>query len=357
MPFARPVDRPRTRAAYEEVLALKEKLGDGLVILTHHYQRPEIVEVGDFRGDSFELSARAADQANARHIVFCGVHFMAESARVVAREDQRVFHPNLASGCPMADMAAAPDVQRALHELAETLPGGEKIVPVAYMNTDAAVKALCGRHGGLVCTSSNSDRAFRWAFGQGDRILFVPDEHLGRNTANKLGISPDQQILWDPALPLGGHDEASIRNARVIVWKGYCHVHTWYRVEHIAQARGDYPGCKVVVHPECTEEVVGLADAVGSTALIVRYVAEADPGDTIVIGTELNLTARLAVERSDCNIVPLSRSLCPNMFRISMEKLRDTIVALPDLNEIVLPAPVVADARLSMERMLALPAG
>jgi len=354
--FASPIDRPRTRAAYEEVLAFKEKLGDSLVILTHHYQRPEIVGIGDFRGDSFELSARAADQANARHIVFCGVHFMAESARVVAREDQRVFHPNLSSGCPMADMASAPDVQRALDELKETIPAGEEVVPVAYMNTDAEVKALCGRNGGLVCTSSNSDRAFRWAFEQGERILFVPDEHLGRNTANKLGIPAEQTILWDPALPLGGHDEATIRGARVIVWKGYCHVHTWYKTEHIERARGAYPGCKVVVHPECTEEVVALADAVGSTALIVRYVAEADPGDTVVIGTELNLTARLAREHSDCTIVPLSRSLCPNMFRISMEKLRDTIAALPDLNEIVLPLEVVADARLSMERMLALPA-
>ena len=354
MVFARSLDRPRVRAFYDEVMSLKEELGEKLVVLAHHYQRPEIVEAGDFRGDSFELSALAANQEKAEFIIFCGVHFMAESARIVARDGQRVFHPNLNSGCPMADMATGAQMKRALTELKEVLPEADSLVPVAYMNTNAAVKALCGDGGGLVCTSSNANKAFRWAFEQGRRILFVPDEHLGRNTGNAMGIPADEMLLYDPAKPLGGHDEDALRDARILLWKGYCHVHTWYRPEHIAEARVDYPGCRIVVHPECDENVVGLSDAVGSTSYIVRYVQKAAPGDTIVIGTEVNLTSRLAYEYPEINVVPLSRSLCPNMFRISMEKLRDTIHALPNMNEIILEEDVISGARLAMDRMLAL---
>jgi len=333
---------------------LKDELGEKLVILAHHYQRPEIVEAGHFRGDSFELSVLAAEQAKAEFIIFCGVHFMAESARIVARPGQRIFHPNLNSGCPMADMATGAQMKRALEELSQALPKEDSLIPVAYMNTNAAVKALCGDGGGLVCTSSNANKAFRWAFERGERILFVPDEHLGRNTGNALGIPKEQMLLYDPAKPLGGQDEESLRSAKILLWKGYCHVHTWYRPEHIEEARKNYPDCRVVVHPECDETVVGLSDAVGSTSYIVRYVQEAAPGDTIVIGTEVNLTSRLAYEYPDRKVIPLSRSLCPNMFRISMEKLRDTVQSLPDMNEIVLDEDVISGARLAMERMLAL---
>tara|TARA_B100000579_G_scaffold291247_1_gene241899 strand:+ start:676 stop:1686 length:1011 start_codon:yes stop_codon:yes gene_type:complete len=335
-------------------MSLKAEMGEKLVVLAHHYQRPEIVEAGDFRGDSFELSALAADQEKAEFIVFCGVHFMAESARIVARPEQRVFHPNLNSGCPMADMATGAQMQRALDELHEILPKEDGLIPVAYMNTNAEVKALCGEGGGLVCTSSNANKAFRWAFERGKRILFVPDEHLGRNTGNALKIPPEEMLLYDPALPLGGHSPDAIQKAKILLWKGYCHVHTWYRPEHIEEARANYPGCKIVVHPECDAEVVGLSDAVGSTSFIVRYVREAAPGDTIVIGTEVNLTSRLAYEYPDRKVIALSRSLCPNMFRISMEKLRDTVHSLPDMNEIVLEERVIAGARAAMERMLAL---
>jgi quinolinate synthase len=254
----------------------------------------------------------------------------------------------------MSDMAEAPALERAVEELAAVLGDDGGIIPVCYMNTEAAVKSICGANGGLVCTSSNAEQAFNWAYARSQRILFVPDEHLGRNTGNTLGLSPAEMIVYDPALPLGGNTEEDIRNARLILWKGYCHVHTWYSVDHIREARAAYEGARVVVHPECMSEVVQEADACGSTAFIVRYVEEAKPGDTIVIGTEANLTNRLAYEHPDKKVVALSRSLCPNMFRISLGKLRDTLVALPDHNEILLPAPIVADARLAMERMLSL---
>ena len=354
MTFARSLDRPRIRAIYDEVLEIKEDLDEKLVILAHHYQRPEIVEIGDHRGDSFQLSALAAQQEHAEYIVFCGVHFMAESARIVARPEQRVFHPNLNSGCPMADMATGAQMKRAMTELRDALPKEDGLIPLAYMNTNAEVKALCGEGGGLVCTSSNAEKAFNWAFDHGKRILFVPDEHLGRNTGQALGIPDTEMLLYDPEKPLGGHSKESLRQSRVLLWKGYCHVHTWYKPEHIETARENYPGCKIVVHPECEDSVVKLADAVGSTSLIVRYVEEANPGDTIVIGTEVNLTSRLAYENRDKRVIALSRSLCPNMFRISMEKLRDTLLALPNMNEILLPDEVIAGSKLAMNRMLAL---
>lgn len=354
MAFARTIDKPRIRELYEEVMDLKRDLGSRLVVLAHHYQRPEIVEVGDFRGDSFQLSREAAAQQDAEFIAFCGVHFMAESARIVARPEQGVFHPNLNSGCPMADMATGGDIQQALNELDEVFNTKQSTIPVVYMNTDAETKAICGRNGGLVCTSSNAETAFKWAFEQKPRILFIPDENLGRNTGFALGMPEEELLLWDPRLPYGGHTPDRIRKARVFLWKGYCHVHTWYTPTHIEEARKTYEGAKVVVHPECTAEVVAAADAVGSTAYICRYVEESKPGDTILIGTEVNLTNRLAYEFPDRQVIPLSRSLCPNMFRISMEKLKDTLKNLPNMNEIILPEAVIGDAKLAMERMLAL---
>ncbi|GMV38889.1 MAG: quinolinate synthase A [Myxococcales bacterium] len=338
----------------DAIRSAKQRLGDRMVVLAHHYQRPEIVALGDFRGDSFELS-RIASEQTAEHIVFCGVHFMAESARILAKPHQRVYHPNLNAGCPMADMADASDVERVFAELSEVLGDASGVVPMTYMNSNAAVKALCGRNGGTVCTSSNAEKAFRWAFDHGERIFFIPDEHLGRNTANSLGLDRDRVVLWDWSQPWGGLDRDTIRRAQVYLWKGYCHVHTWYTPAHIAEARERYPGCSVVVHPECREEVVALADGVGSTSFLVRYVQDAPPGATIVIGTEINLTARLAAEHPDKNVVELSRSLCPNMFRINLRKLEETIAHLdgPEvLGEILIPDELIRDARLALDRML-----
>lgn len=346
--------KPRNDDILDAIRAEKARLGDRMVVLAHHYQRPEIVELGDFRGDSFELS-RIASEQTAEYIVFCGVHFMAESARILAKPAQRVFHPNLNAGCPMADMADAGDVERVWGELTEVLGDVSGLIPMTYMNSNAAVKAFCGRNGGTVCTSSNAEKAFRWAFERGERVLFVPDEHLGRNTANTLGLDRDRVVLWDWSRPYGGLDRDAIRKAQVYLWKGYCHVHTWYTPEHIAEARTRYPGCKVVVHPECREEVVALADGVGSTSFLVKFVEQAAPGSTIVIGTEINLTARLAAEHTDKTVVELSRSLCPNMFRINARKLHETVTHLGEpgeIGEIVIPDALIRDARLALDRML-----
>lgn len=352
--------KPQQLDVIQAIRDAKERLGDRMVILAHHYQRPEIVALGDHRGDSFELS-RIASEQTAEFIVFCGVHFMAESARILAKPEQRVFHPNLNAGCPMADMADTGDVERVFGELNEVLGDASGVVPMTYMNSNAGVKAFCGRNGGTVCTSSNAEKAFRWAFERGERIFFIPDEHLGRNTANTLGLDRDRVVVWDWSKPYGGLDKATIKAAQVYLWKGYCHVHTWYTPQHIAEARERYPGCQVVVHPECHEDVVALADGVGSTSYLVNYVKDAPPGSTIVIGTEINLTARLAVENPGKTVVELSRSLCPNMFRINLRKLEETISHLStpgpngevgQLGEIIIPKALVRDARLALDRML-----
>ncbi len=345
--------------AEEEHLArireLKVLHGDRLLMLAHHYQRPEIVALGDLRGDSFALSRIAAEQDKAEFIVFCGVHFMAESAVILARDGQRVFHPNLNAGCPMADMVERPDAELAWDALVKEL-GPNSLVPITYMNSPASVKAFCGAHGGLVCTSSNARRTFEWAFERGERVIFFPDEHLGRNTAIDMGIPEDQQILWDPmADEWGGNTVQQVRDSRVILWKGYCHVHTWFSPEHVDQARAKWPGCKVIVHPECRHEVVQMADGNGSTAYLVKYVEDAPAGATIVIGTEINLISRLAMENPDKTVVELARSLCPNMFRISLKHLRQTLENLGDLGEIIVPEPDRRDARIALDRMLALP--
>jgi quinolinate synthase len=346
------------------IRALRERLGRRVVVLTHHYQRPAIVALGDLRGDSFELSRLAAADAQSEAIVFCGVHFMAESAAVLARAGQRVYHPNLAAGCPMAEMAQIGDLERAWRELGEVLgeDPARRVLPLAYMNTTAAVKAFVGAHGGAVCTSSNADRAMRWALGERRTVLFVPDEHLGRNTAGALGIPADEQVLWAPRRARGGVAPAALQRARVILWRGHCHVHTWFEPEHVAQARAKLPGCRVYVHPECRREVVQAADGAGSTSYLVKVCAEAKAGDTIVIGTEINLIARLREEHPDVTIVPLARSLCPNMYRIGLPQLLEVLQQLdagsPDAEEhrITVPDEVIRDARVALERMLALPA-
>jgi len=335
------------------IAEVRQRLGDRVIILTHHYQRPELVALGDIRGDSYELSKKAAE-ASAEWIVFCGVHFMAQAAAVLARPEQVVFHPNPNAGCPMADMASGAEVARALDEIGR-VQGGRRQVPLTYMNTLANVKAIVGERGGAVCTSSNAPRAFEWAYERGDTVLFVPDEHLGRNTARRLEIAPDEMALYDPrAGELGGLSEAELARARLVLWAGYCHVHTWFSVEQVAAARQRWPGCEVHVHPECRAEVVEQADGAGSTGYLVKVAQEAAPGATIVIGTEINLVNRLAAEHPEKNIHPLDRSLCPNMYRITARHLLTTLERLPDHNQVSVRDDERDGARLALQRMLEL---
>lgn len=335
----------------EKIIEIKKKLGKRLVILTHHYQRQEVVDLGDFRGDSYGLSVSASRQQDAEFIVFCGVHFMAEAASILARKDQRVFHPDFDAGCPMAKMAHIEEVERAFNELAGVIDI-TKVVPLTYMNSDALLKAFCGARGGAVVTSSNAPEGFKWAFERGEKIFFFPDEHLGRNTADKLSIPQEQLALWNPQKELGGNTAEVIKKSKVFVWKGYCHVHTWFKVEHIEKVRREHPDAKIVVHPECPREVVQLADANGSTEFIIRYVQQAPSGSVIAVGTEINLVARLARQHKDKTVFELSRSLCPNMYKINLRNLCYTLENLPYYNEVKVGEVVRADALLALKRML-----
>jgi quinolinate synthase len=332
----------------------KDLRGERLVILTHHYQRKEIVPFGDFVGDSYYLSKMASIQDKAEHIVFCGVHFMAESARILCRPEQKVYLPNLRAGCPMADMAGEDQVDDAWDWLSEHLDTNE-IVPISYMNSAASLKAFCGAKGGIICTSSNATKAFQWAYESGERIFFFPDEHLGTNTANTLGIPRDQRVIFDPLNP--PDDPEPFKSAKLILWKGFCHVHTSFTAEHVDAVRAAYPGITVVVHPECNEAVVDKADAVGSTAFITKFVAEQPPGSTIAIGTEINLTSRLADEHPDKTIFELSGQNCPlcvNMFRTTLADLAECLEDLGEKNQIKVDPKIAHDARLALGRMLEL---
>ena len=337
----------------EQIQAIKEALGEELIILTHHYQRKEIVDVGDYRGDSFGLSKTAAEDKAARFIVFCGVHFMAESAEILSQPHQTVQIPDQDAGCPMADMADIHNVERAWEDVA-SITGEDVIMPIAYMNSDARIKAFCGRHGGAVCTSSNAFAAFEWGFGRREKIFFFPDKHLGYNTGNQMGIQPDEMIVWDPKKPLGGNTQESIKKAKVILWDGHCHIHTRFRVEHVSKMRKEYPEARIVVHPECTREVVELADAVGSTSFIVKYVENAPPDTTIIVGTEINLINRLSLENPDKKVLDLHYSLCPNMFKINLKNLLWSLENIGQANVITVPEAVKTDARIALDRMLAL---
>ena len=336
-----------------KIREIKSRLGKELVILTHHYQRGEIVELGDYSGDSFELSRKAAEDTDARYIVFCGVHFMAESAEILSRAHQTVQIPDTEAGCWMADMADIVVVQRAWDSIAD-IAEGARVLPIVYMNSDALLKAFCGRHDGTVCTSSNAETAFRWGLAQSDKIFFFPDQHLGRNTGNRLGVAPDLMIVWDPHKPLGGNTPERIRKAKIILWDGYCLVHTRFQVDHIHQMRDRFPEATVVVHPECTQEVVAAADRVGSTGFIVKYVNQARAGTTTIIGTETHLIQRLALENPDKKVLELHRSLCPNMFKINLTNLRQTLENIGDVNRVTVAETVKADARKALDRMLAL---
>lgn len=339
---------PQIAETVERIRALRKSLGSDVLVLAHHYQRPEIVEVADHIGDSYQL-ARIAAASSARRVAFCGVSFMGESAAVLAAEGAQVFMPEPGAGCPMADMADPADVERVLAELKSQLPG-RIIVPVTYVNSSAAVKAITGREGGIVCTSSNADKAMTWAFQRGDLVLFLPDQMLAINTARRLGIGPVAKL--DPFAPLP--ESSTLASARVLVWNGYCHVHTWFTAGQIQQARGRFPSARVLVHPECPEEVVMASDGAGSTQYLVKEVENGKAGDVFVIGTEVNLVQRLAMNHPEMTIVPLATSVCPNMYRTTAASLEQLLMHWPQSHRVFVEPGVIQHARLALERMLAL---
>ena len=331
-------------------------LGNKLVILGHHYQRDEIIKFADYRGDSFKLSQYAASKQDAENIIFCGVHFMAETADILSRDEQSVTLPNLTAGCSMADMAQIDDVLDCWDDLQDVLGTGG-IVPITYMNSTAAIKALCGRNNGIVCTSTNAPATFKWAFEQGDKVLFLPDQHLGRNTGVKLGIGVDEMIVWNPFKPLGGHTEDEIRRAEVILWQGHCSVHTRFSVQQIEEARRRYPDVNVVVHPECFMEVVQAADMNGSTEYIIKVVNEAPPGSVWAIGTEISLVNRIAQENPDKTVFCLDSVVCPcsTMYRIHPAYLSWVLDGLNEgvvVNRISVDPVTKAEAAVALDRML-----
>ena len=340
----------------ERIAAAKARLGKDLVILGHHYQRDEVVKFADFRGDSLRLSQQAA-AADAKYIVYCGVHFMAESADILRREHQTVILPDLNAGCSLADMADIGQVETCWAEL-ESL-GDLKAVPVTYMNCTAAIKGFTGEHGGSVCTSSNAAAVMRWAFERGERVLFLPDEHLGRNTAYRMGIPLDQMVVWDPYRELGGNSEEAIRHAKVILWKGYCSVHQRFLPEHVERVRRETPGIRVLVHPECRWEVAQLADDIGSTEQINKKIRAAEPGSKWAVGTEIHLVNRLGKELTDRMVISLDPNVCvcTTMFRISPQHLLWTLENLVEgrvVNPIVVDEETKKWAKLALERMLSL---
>jgi len=348
---------------HDRIRAAKQTLGDRVVILGHFYQRDEVVQHADFLGDSFQLANAAQTVPDAEAIVFCGVHFMAETADILATEGQQVILPNLAAGCSMADMADADSVEEcweALEALYGTEPdadGRVPVIPVTYMNSSAALKAFCGRHGGIVCTSSNAETVLEWAFERGQRVLFFPDQHLGRNTAKKMGVPLEQMPMWNPRKPLGGNTADELHDARVILWHGFCSVHKRFSVEQIEQARAEYPGARVIVHPECPMPVVDAADEAGSTDYIRKAVEAATEPTTFAIGTEINMVNRLAAEHPEHTIFCLDPVVCPcsTMYRIHPGYLAwvlEELVAGRTVNRIRVADDVAADARVALQRML-----
>ena len=331
-------------------------LGSQLVILGHHYQRNEIIKYADLRGDSFKLSQYAASHREAEKIVFCGVHFMAETADILSAPHQKVILPNLTAGCSMADMAQIDDVLDCWDDLQDVFGEGG-VVPITYMNSTADIKALCGRNGGIVCTSTNAPATFQWALEQGERILFLPDQHLGRNTGLKMGIGLEEMLVWNPFKPLGGHTEAELSRAKLVLWQGHCSVHTRFTVPQIEEARRRFPEVNVVVHPECTMEVVDAADYNGSTEYIIKTVTEAPPGSVWAIGTEISLVNRIAAENADKTVFCLDSVVCPcsTMYRIHPAYLSWVLDGLTEgvvVNQIKVAGETAQQARVALDRML-----
>ncbi|MDO8307153.1 MAG: quinolinate synthase NadA [Actinomycetota bacterium] len=351
---------PSDPGLVERARAAKQALGDRVYILGHHYQRDEVIAFADVTGDSFKLAQQAAAHPEAEYIVFAGVHFMAESADILTAPDQMVILPDLAAGCSMADMAAIAQVEACWSTLAEA-GVAETTIPITYMNSTAAIKAFTGRHGGAVCTSSNAEQSLRWAFERGEKVLFLPDQHLGRNTAvRELGLSLDDCVVFNPHKPGGGLTPEQIRSARVILWKGHCSVHGRFTPECVDEVRERVPGIKVIVHPECQYEVVEKADAVGSTEKIIATITAAEPGSAWAVGTELNLVKRLALANPDKQIVYLDRTVCycATMNRIDLPHLvwaLESLAAGTVVNRIEVEADTAHWARVALDRMLALP--
>jgi quinolinate synthase len=342
----------------ERIAAARAKLGTRAVVLGHHYQREDIIQFADYRGDSFNLSRWAAEQRAAEYIVFCGVHFLAESADILAATHQQVILPNLSAGCSMADMADPEDVYACWDELTEA--GITGVLPVTYMNSAASLKAFCGKNGGIVCTSSNAPKVYDWAFERGTKVLFFPDQHLGRNTGLKKGISLDEMVVWDYTLPygsLGGNTIEQLRKAKVILWRGWCSVHRRFSVKQVEKARAEHPGVTVIVHPECTMEVVQAADMDGSTELITRTITVAPAGTTWAVGTEINLVSRLARENPDQTVFCLDPVVCPcaTMYRIHPAYLAWALDELAEgrvVNRVHVDAETAKHAKVALERML-----
>jgi len=348
----------------------KAALGSKLLILGHHYQRPEVIRWADMRGDSFKLARHAADNHQATDIVFCGVHFMAESADILTSAHQRVILPDLNAGCSMADMADLDQVEECWDALA-TVTDIEGVVPITYMNSSAALKAFVGRHGGAVCTSSNARAVLEWAFAKGDgdagarrgatgtKVLFFPDQHLGRNTGYQMGYDESHMRVWNPHLEFGGLDERDVKEATFLLWRGWCSVHQRFSPEHVRDFRAAHPDGIVIVHPECKHEVVELADKVGSTERILAWVEEAPAGAVLGIGTEIHMVQRMAAENPDRTIVSLDPLVCPcsTMFRIDEPHLAWCLESLVNgevVNQIVVDDETAQWARVALERMLAI---
>ena len=347
-------------ALVERAIAAKNSLGSRAMILGHHYQRDEVIEFADITGDSFKLAQTAASNPSAELIFFCGVHFMAESADILTTSSQKVILPDLAAGCSMADMATITAVSDCWKVL-EKLGVASRTIPITYMNSSASIKSFTGEHGGAVCTSSNAERALTWAFDRADKVLFLPDQHLGRNTAVlKLGISLDECQVWNPWKPNGGLTDAQIHSAKVLLWRGHCSVHGRFTVDNSSEIRNRVPGVQVLVHPECQHPVVAGADVVGSTEFIIKTVENSPAGSKWAIGTELNLVQRLARTQPDKEIYFLDKTVCycSTMNRIDLPHLvwaMESALAGRVVNQIIVDSTVAKHARVALERMLALP--
>ncbi len=355
LPFEPYRDRPDDELR-QRILAVKEELSDALLILGHHYQQDEVIQFADMRGDSYKLSQLAAQSQTCRSIVFCGVHFMAETADVLSRDEVAVYLPDLAAGCSMADMADLESVEAAWQDLSD-LVDTKDITPVTYINSSADLKAFCGRHGGIVCTSSNARAVLEWAFARRSRVLFFPDQHLGRNTARTMNVPLEQMPVWDPRRPLGGNTADSLRSSRVILWRGHCSVHQMFRPEHVAQFRQRFPASRILVHPECTMKVVEAADLVGSTEFIIKTVQQAPAGSVWGIGTELHLVNRLAHEHPDQTIQFLSPMvcMCATMYRIDLPHLAwclENLARNTPVNRIRVDSETAHWSRVALQRML-----
>jgi len=340
------------------IAAAKQALGHRVVILGHHYQRDEVIKFADYTGDSYKLAQQVSKHPDAEFIVFCGVHFMAESADVLTAPHQKVILPDLAAGCSMADMADPDQLEQAWSDLTQI--GIRSVVPVTYINSAASIKAFCGERGGVVCTSSNAAATLKWAWQRGEKVLFLPDQHLGRNTAYKLGVPLDDMVVWDPNELFGGLDPDAIKRARIILWKGHCSVHTRFTVRQIDNLRVQHPGVRVIVHPEVTWEVVQAADDSGSTEYIINQVMASPAGTTWAVGTEIHLVNRLAQQAApERTVLSLDQfgCLCSTMFRVSPNHLLWTLEGLLDgvvHNRIVVPDDRKHWTKVALDRMLSI---